>query len=245
MKKEFDKIVRENLEDLEIQPNPESKHIFLKSISQKKKTNALLKALISAAVVLLLVLLKIVYQGSADSDVIHPLELEEVEHIAAEEFQQEINLSEQAEAPKVVAQKIHSTDRPKSQTLRGEGDSLRLHGHLALNEGVHNPVEHIALNDSEDMQPSEPEIEVRITGIAEQILYAVQQEIHSQKREISMKIGHQKFTIPAPIVDDVEQTLNQVKNGISNFNLAEVGKSLTYPFSNRLNIKKNPSQKPE
>ncbi|MFN3951731.1 MAG: hypothetical protein ACK4KT_04925 [Thermaurantimonas sp.] len=245
MNNNIDKIFREKLGKLQLDPNPDSKRIFMNSLPRNNKNHIRWKLLISAAAIFLFFFLINNYQRSNVAGVEQHEQASELSIITTKQTEsQKVNISnfdselqrtkkKKPNPTSFIEKKINYTNQLSLVSAPVSSDSI-----------LDEEVDYMAATIDKNIQQSESQIEIRISGLAEQMIYYAQQDNHSRKRELSMHIAHQKITIPSPIIEDVEQTFNQVKNGILEINLADVGKSLTNSFSSRINTKKNQSQKP-
>lgn len=244
MNKNIDEIFREKLKNIQVDPKPESKRIFMNSLHQKKTNNVFRKIMLSAAVLLLFIFLRYSDQTYYRPDSQFYQDRKESGHITSVDSEFEnVNYTENELKNKKQVHKITSSYSLKDDCSNLLNEELADSNGSLIASGLNELAESMEYSIKENIQPSESHIEIKISGLAEHVLYTSRQEMQSKRREISMQIANQKIYISSPVLDDVEETFIYVKNGLSQKNLTDLGKSLTNSINHQFNINKNQSQK--
>ncbi|MFN4299666.1 MAG: hypothetical protein ACK4EX_08065 [Thermaurantimonas sp.] len=244
MKENIDQLFKEKFENLEIQPRPVSKIIFLQKAAQKKSIQMFRFATKASAAVILISI-------SGYFITKHIVNTTESQLISFQEYEKKSDENAKPETDEIFDKKNHSKIIYSKRNISHSKNINYSHKNEYFNKD--NSLNILQVSDlffkdttaehtPESISMIEPEIEIKITGFSEQIVHYSQAEYNQKPTQISFHLLSQKLTVHSPVFEEVDQVYHQLKKGLKDFNLADASRAISNNLVDRFSSRKYQNQ---
>lgn len=239
MNKNIDQYFKEKFDDLEIRPKPVSKDIFLKRAAQKNVWNIYLKYVISvAAAVLILAGTYLLWINRGDTT--NSVTIMTEEHTRITDIKSvhndEDKMNEEKQIEDIQLIKKESTQM-HTIAVHHEKNAAKEQPVITMPDAVIQPIEELVNQSAHNISEDKEEIDIRISGLSQQIIYYASAESYQKPTEIAFQIVNRKITFQSQMIDEAEHTYHQIKKGIKDLNIADAGRYISNQLSERIPLK--------
>lgn len=243
MNKNIDQLFKEKFENLEIQPKPASKDIFLqKAVPENPRPVYKFSAIAAAAIIIFLTgtfFLLNVLKNTSQVTTSNTNENEKITYSNTENPSEDFHdTNNQAAADTfLIAHKTRIKQIISAQhEVTREYDSADAYFNYIYPSEKQTiiPTEHVAL--------SAPELEIRITGLFEQMMYYAESDANQKQPQITLQLLNQKIVVQSPVIDEVDQLYHQLKKEVKDFTLSDAGRTISNQLFTLVSPKKNQLQ---